>query len=161
MIWTRASDYVFWKMNHGSRRQRGIGREKKRGWCQRSFVLDEIQSTIDHVLLHELTMREVGLQAHLQGFNTTDTYNITTVHSSSTSEERNVIILCTVYCSTCWLITVELICSQVALTCTLFLRNWETAVCGGREVFFQKTEKLLEHIRYYQYCNATWQRMLN
>ncbi len=37
-----------------------------------SFVPDEIQSTIvDHVLLHGLTMREVGLQAQLQGFSAT------------------------------------------------------------------------------------------
>ncbi len=41
-------------------------------------------------------MREVGLQARLQGFNTTDTYNIITVHSSSTSDERTFIILYTV-----------------------------------------------------------------
>ncbi len=40
---------------------------------------------VDHVLLHGLTMREVGLQAHLQCFNTTYTYNIIIVHSSSTS----------------------------------------------------------------------------
>ncbi len=61
------------------------------------MIPDEIQSTmVDHVLLHGLTMREVGLQAHLKGFNTTDTYNIITVHSSSTSDERTFIILYTV-----------------------------------------------------------------
>ncbi len=43
----------------------------------RSFVSDEIQSTIVHVLLHGLTMRQGGLHAHLQGLSTTDTYNIT------------------------------------------------------------------------------------
>ncbi len=42
-------------------------------------------------------MREVGLQAHLQGSNTTYTFNIITVHSSSTSDERTFIILCTVH----------------------------------------------------------------
>ncbi len=42
-------------------------------------------------------MREVGRQAHLQGFNTTTTsYNIVPVHSSSTSDERTFIIQCTV-----------------------------------------------------------------
>ncbi len=51
---------------------------------------------VGHVLLHELAMREVGIQAHLQGFNTTYTHNIITVHSSSTSEGTAFIILCTV-----------------------------------------------------------------
>ncbi len=41
-------------------------------------------------------MREGGLQSHLQGLNTTDTCNIITVHSSSTSDETTLIILCTV-----------------------------------------------------------------
>ncbi len=60
------------------------------------MVPDEIQSTmVDHVLLHGLTMREVDLQAHLQGFNTTNTYSIITVHSS-TSDETTFIILYTV-----------------------------------------------------------------
>ncbi len=113
MIWTGAQVIVFWKMNPGRGRQRGIGGENKmRGWGQRSG----------------LTMREVGLQAHLQGFNTTDTYDIITVHSSSTSDETTFIILCTVTTYTLKLITVELICSQVVLTCALFVQNWETAV---------------------------------
>ncbi len=72
-------------------------------------------------------MREVGLQAHLQGFSTTYTYNIITVHSSNTSDERTFTILCTVNTVTHvvhpQLITVELFCSQVVLTCTLFLQN--------------------------------------
>ncbi len=34
-------------------------------WGQRSFVPDEIQSTIAHALQHGLSMREVGLHAHL------------------------------------------------------------------------------------------------
>ncbi len=82
MIHRSTSDYVFWEINSGSGRQRGIGGVKKkgRGWGQRSVVPDEIQSImVDHVLLHGLTMREVGLQAHLQGFSTTYTYNIITV----------------------------------------------------------------------------------
>ncbi len=51
---------------------------------------------VEHVLLHGLAMREVGLQAHLQGYSTTYTYNVVTVHSSSTSDETTFIILCTV-----------------------------------------------------------------
>ncbi len=51
---------------------------------------------VGHVVLHELAMREVDIQAHLQGFSTTYTYNIITVHSSSTSEGTTFIILCTV-----------------------------------------------------------------
>ncbi len=51
---------------------------------------------VEHVLLHGLTMREVGLQAHLQGFNTTYSYEIITLHSSSTSDETTFIILCRV-----------------------------------------------------------------
>ncbi len=63
----------------------------------RSKVIpDKIQSFIvDHVLLHGLTMREVGLQAHLQGFNAIYTYSISTVHSS-TSDQRTFAVLCTV-----------------------------------------------------------------
>ncbi len=37
-------------------------------------------------------MREVGLQTHLQGFNTTYTYEITTLHSSSTYEATFIIL---------------------------------------------------------------------
>ncbi len=63
----------------------------------RSKVIpDEIQSFIvDHVLLHGLTTREVGLQAHLKGFNATYTYSIITVHSS-TSDQRTFAVQCTV-----------------------------------------------------------------
>ncbi len=70
-------------------------------------------------------MREVGLYAHLQGFSTiTDTYNITTVHSSSTTDETTFIIICTVNTvAHVKLITVELICNQVVLTCTVFVQN--------------------------------------
>ncbi len=41
-------------------------------------------------------MREVGLRARLKGFSTTYTYNIITVHSSSTSDEKTFISLCSV-----------------------------------------------------------------
>ncbi len=51
-------------------------------------------------------MREDVLQTHLQGFNTTDTCNINTVHSSSTADETTFIIICTVNTQThyCWIV---------------------------------------------------------
>ncbi len=66
-------------------------------------------------------MREDGLHALLQGFSTTDTFNITTVHSSFTSDERTFIILCTVNTVAHVALiyyTVELIC-----TCAVFVQN--------------------------------------
>ncbi len=46
-----------------------------KGWCQRLFVPDEIQSTIvDHVLVHGMSMREAGQKADLQGFYTSYYY---------------------------------------------------------------------------------------
>ncbi len=88
-------------------------------------------------------MREDGIQAHLQGFSTTDTYNRTTVHSSSTSDETTFIICkvnTVILLYTLKLITVELICSQI---CSLFLQIGETTVQGRQRSIFQKTKKLL------------------
>ncbi len=41
-------------------------------------------------------MRKVGQQAQLQGFYTTHTYSIMTVHSVCTSDEKTFTVLCTV-----------------------------------------------------------------
>ncbi len=120
---------------------------------------------VDHVLLHGLTMREVGLQAHLQGFSTTYTYNIITVHSSNTSDERTFTILCTVNTVTHvvhpQLITVELFCSQVVLTCTLFAELRDE--CLGEEdfFFFRRLRNCDNKYEYYQYCNTICLRMQN
>ncbi len=64
-------------------------------------------------------MMEVCLQARLQVFNASDTYNIITVHNSSTSDERTCIILYTVttvhMLYTPKRITVELFCSPLVV----------------------------------------------
>ncbi len=144
-------------MNPGSRRQRGIGGENKK--IRGSFVPDEIQSTIVHVLLHELTMREDGLQAHLQGFSTTDTYKITTVHSSSTSDERTFII-CSKCCSTCCTPSNSLLLNWfVARFVLCFYRSERRLSRGGRGVFFRRLRNFYNKKGYYQW--ATWQMMLN
>ncbi len=60
------------------------GKIKMKGMRSKVMFPDEVQIImVGHVLLHELAMREVGIQAHLQGFNTTYTHNIITVHSIS------------------------------------------------------------------------------
>ncbi len=75
--------------------KRGIGGENKNegGEVKGHLFLMKYKALWLAIFLY---MREDGLQAHLQGFSTTDTYNIITVHSSSTSDERTFIILCTV-----------------------------------------------------------------
>ncbi len=54
-------DHLLWKMDpKGEKAERG-GRQRGRGRGQRTFVSDEIRATlVDHVLVHGMTMREVG-----------------------------------------------------------------------------------------------------
>ncbi len=58
-------DHLLWKMDpNGERAERGgrqRGRGRGRGRGQRKFVSDKIRATlVDHVLVHGMTMREVG-----------------------------------------------------------------------------------------------------
>ncbi len=104
-------------------------------------------------------MREDGLQAHLQGFSTTDTYNITTVHSSSTSDERTFII-CSKCCSTCCTPSNSLLLNWfVARFVLCFCRSERRLSRGGRGVYFRRLRNFYNKKGYYQW--ATWQMILN
>ncbi len=64
---TSTGDYEFWKMNPGSERQRGIGGEKKNEGDEVKGICCwwNIKHIVEHVLLHGMAIRKVGLQAHL------------------------------------------------------------------------------------------------
>ncbi len=76
------SDYVFWKINPGSGRQRGIGGDEVKG----HLLLMKYKALVDHVLVHVIIIRKAARRLI---YRVLHYLHITiTVHSSSISDEK-------------------------------------------------------------------------
>ncbi len=121
------SDCVFWKMNPGSGRQRGIWGEKKNEggevicywWNKKHYS----------VLVHGMSIRKAACRLIYSIF------TLLTHYIYSTSDERNFTILCTVntVAHSIKLVIVELIYSQVLRTCICAELRFD---CLGEETSF-------------------------
>ncbi len=140
------SDYVFWEMNPDSERQRGIGGEKVNEGM-RSKVIGSwwIQSTIIHVSSAWTDHGESWLTGsstryqyywHIQyNYSTQPQYfRWDNFHYSMYSKYCNT---CNTCCTPSNSLLVELVCSQVFLTCTC-----ESTVQARQRNIFQKSKKL-------------------